>query len=75
MLMCLFSRTSAAIYDAPTDTWTTVASSKYGRMGTSLVIVKDRIIAIGGLDVDESYTNVVEEYIPENNTWFVDNLS
>ena len=68
-LHILFFRTLAAIYDAPTDTWTAAASAKHGRQGTSLVTVKDRIFAIGGWDVDGSNTNVVEEYISETDTW------
>ena len=68
----LTSRNSAAIYDAPSDTWTTAASTKYGRHGTSLVTLMGRIFALGGLGYDN--TAVVEEYIPSSNTWYLCNF-
>ena len=55
------------MYDAPTDTWTTMASTIYGRQGTSTVVIQGRIITMGGLGTNE--TKVVEEYLPATNKW------
>ena len=60
-------RNSAQVYDAPTDTWTTKASTIYGRQGTSTVVIQGRIITMGGLGTNE--TKVVEEYLPASNKW------
>ena len=63
----LFTRNSAAIYDASTDTWTAAASMKYGRTGMNLVANNGKIVAMGGFE--KATSDVVEVYDPAKNTW------
>ena len=43
--------------------------SQYGRQGTSLVLVGERMFAVGGMGTGDIDTNVVEEYNEETDTW------
>ena len=63
-----FIRTKTDIYHAPTDTWTSAAASSVPRLGPGLANVGGRIFAFGAYS---SSTQVIEEFIPSNNTWYV----
>ena len=62
-----YNKTS--IYDATNDTWTIGSNTNFGRHGTSLITMKNRLFAAGGFGPDWINTNVVEEYSPSTNTW------
>jgi len=55
---------SSALYNVEENKWTSLGDSNYNRDGTSLVKLGNRVFAIGG-----SGTDVVEEFIPADNSW------
>ena len=65
-------RRATHLYNAATDKWTLVTSSSVDRLGPGLVNVNGRLFALGAID---SPTNVVEEFLLENNTWQVPSFS
>jgi len=55
---------SSALYNVEENKWTSLGGTNYKRDGTSLVKLGNRVFAIGGLGTD-----VVEEFIPADNSW------
>jgi hypothetical protein len=68
-LMHAFYSYQAHIYDAPTDTWTQVTNTNYGRMWGSIATFKSHIYAFGGYTYGLGDTKFVEEYDPVMNKW------
>ena len=62
----------AHLYDASTDTWTQTASSLVARVMPGMVNVNERIFLLGDYF---GTTDVLEEFLPSNNTWQVFLLS
>ena len=57
-------------YDIQLDEWVTIRAMTNVRMTHSLVVVTDKLLAIGGNDGATSL-NSVEEYDPEKDSWVV----
>lgn len=57
------------VYDPIADKWIEKTKSKFPKRGSHLAIVNNKILAIGGADLNNIISSIVEEYDPIKDTW------